>query len=198
VVRSEPASSADEAVAAARRVCYPVALKTVGVEHKSDVGGVILDLADEAALRVAYADMAARLGPDVSIDAMVSSGIEVSVGFVRDPAFGALLVVAAGGVLVELLDDRAVACPPVSRTGALRLLDGMRMRPMLDGWRGAPAVDLAALIDVIVGFSDLATELGDVLDAVEANPVIVSADGVVAVDVLAVQRLERPEPQKIE
>jgi acyl-CoA synthetase (NDP forming) len=197
-VRSEPASSTDEAVAAARRVGYPVALKTVGVEHKSDVGGVVLDLADEAGLRVAYADMAARLGPDVSIDAMVSSGIEVSVGFVRDPAFGALLVVAAGGVLVELRDDRAVACPPVSRTGALRLLDGMRMRPMLDGWRAAPAVDLAALIEVIVGFSDLATELGDALDAVEANPVIVSADGAVAVDVLVVPRPETPEPQKIE
>jgi hypothetical protein len=86
----------------------------------------------------------------------------------------------------------------VSRTGALRLLDGMRMRPMLDGWRAAPAVDLAALIEVIVGFSDLATELGDALDAVEANPVIVSADGAVAVDVLVVPRPERPEPQKIE
>ena len=115
---------------------------------------------------------------------MVEDGVEISVGVVRDEGFGALVVVAAGGTLVELLADRVVACPPVSHLTALRLLDGLRIRPLLDGWRGGPAADIDALADVIVRFSDLAIELGDVLDAVEANPVIASPHGVVAVDAL--------------
>jgi acetate---CoA ligase (ADP-forming) len=119
---------------------------------------------------------------------MIADGVEISVGVVRDPAFGPLLVVAAGGTLVELLDDRAVALPPLSRAGAQRLLDRMRIRALLAGWRGAAPVDMTAVADVVVAFSTLATELGDALDAVEANPVIASADGVVAVDALLVVR----------
>jgi len=107
---------------------------------------------------------------------------------VRDDAFGPLVVVAAGGTLVELLADRAVACPPVSRAMARRLLDGLRVGPLLTGWRGAPAVDIEGLVDVVVRFSELATELGDVLDAVEANPVVASSHGVVAVDALVIAR----------
>jgi len=119
---------------------------------------------------------------------MAAKGVEVSVGFVRDDAFGPLVVVAAGGTLVELLGDRVVACPPVSQAGALALLDRLRIRPVLAGWRGAPAVDIDALAGVIVAFSEMAIELGDVLDAVEANPVIASPRGVIAVDALAQAR----------
>jgi hypothetical protein len=124
---------------------------------------------------------------------MIPVGTEVSVGVVRDATFGPLVVVAAGGVLVELLADRALAGPPVSRAGALRLLDALRIRPLLDGWRGAPAADVAALTEVIVGFSRLATELGDALEAVEANPVIASASGAIAVDVLVIPRTQKIE-----
>ena len=184
VVESRCADSIETLLAAAEAVGYPVALKTTTALHKSDVGGVVLGLADEAALSVAYTTMAGSLGSAVSVQQMVDDGVELSVGFVRDHAFGPLVVVAAGGTLVELLADRAVACPPVSHAMALRLLDGLRIRPLLAGWRGAPAVDLDALADVIVRFSDLAIELGDVLDAVEANPVIASPHGVVAVDAL--------------
>ena len=119
--------------------------------------------------------MAHSLGPAVTVEPMVAAGVEVSVGIVCDPAFGPLLVVAAGGTLVELLADRVVACPPMSHEGAMRLLDGLRIRPLLAGWRGAPAVDIDALAGVIVAFSQMAIEIGDVLDAVEANPVIASA-----------------------
>jgi hypothetical protein len=132
--------------------------------------------------------MAESLGPAVSVQAMAADGIEISVGFVRDDAFGSLVVVAAGGTLVELLADRAVACPPISHAGAMRLLDRLRVRQLLAGWRGAPAVDVSPLADVVVRFSQMAIELGDVLDAVEANPVVVSADGVVAVDALVIVR----------
>ncbi len=188
VVASLPAGSVGEALVAADTLGYPVALKTAGALHKSDIGGVVLGLIDEGALSAAYAAMADSLGPAVTVEPMIPSGVEVSVGFVRDDSFGPLVVVAAGGTLVELLADRTVACPPVSHAGALRLLDGLRIRPLVAGWRGAPAVDIDALADVIVRFSEMATELGDVFDAVEANPVIASPYGVVAVDALVQPR----------
>jgi acyl-CoA synthetase (NDP forming) len=186
VVDLRTASSANDAVDAADAIGYPVALKTVGAEHKSDVGGVVLDIADAAALRVAYTAMADALGSAVTVEPMVAAGLEISVGIVRDPGFGPLLIVAAGGTLVELLADRVVACPPVTHAGARDLLGGLRIRPLLDGWRGQPAVDIDALADVIVGFSQMAVELGDLVDAVEANPVIASPHGVVAVDALLI------------
>ena len=186
VVDIRTAGSVGEAVAAADTVGYPVALKTVGALHKSDVGGVVLDIADADALRSAYATMADALGPAVTVEPMVAAGVEISVGIVRDPGFGPLLIVAAGGTLVELLADRVVAIPPVSHAGARGMLDGLRIRPLLDGWRGQPAVDIDALARVIVAFSQKAMEIGDVVDAVEANPVIVSPHGAVAVDVLLI------------
>ena len=188
VARSRAAHDLTEALAAADDVGYPVALKTLGAEHKSDVGGVVLGIADGAALQEAYLRMTEVLGPDVSIDAMAAPGVEISVGVVRDDNFGPLVIVAAGGTLVELLADRAVACPPVTRQTAIDMLRSLRTGPLLAGWRGAPPVDLEALADVVVGFSTLATELGERLDAVEANPVIAAPGGAVAVDALVVPR----------
>lgn len=188
VVDSRTARTMDEALSAADEVGYPVALKTVGAEHKSDVGGVLLGVTDPAGLRAGYARMSTTLGPGVTVSAMAAAGVEISVGFVRDEVFGPLVVVAAGGTMVELLADRVVACPPVSRAGALRLVGRLRIRRVLEGWRGAPPCDLDALASVIVGVSELATELSEVLDAVEANPVIASPGGVVAVDALVIPR----------
>ncbi|MCV7421097.1 acetate--CoA ligase family protein [Mycobacterium yunnanensis] len=188
IARPVVAHDEHRAVAAADAAGYPVVLKTVAAQHKSDVGGVVLGLADASAVRSAYADLAHRLGPSVTVQPMVPAGVEVSVGVVRDAVFGPLVVVAAGGTLVELVADRALACPPVSWGGALRMLGTLRIRPLLDGWRGAAAADVSALADVIVGFSALATELGDSIEAVEANPVIVSPTGAIAVDALVVQR----------
>jgi acetate---CoA ligase (ADP-forming) len=188
VVQPRAAHSVGDVLTAADAIGYPIALKTAGALHKSDVGGVVLDLADGAALRLAYTAMAQSLGPAVTLQPMVADGVEVSLGFVRDDAFGPLVIVAAGGTLVELLADRAVACPPVTRHGALRLLESLRIWPLLGGWRGQPGVDVDALADVVVRFSELAAELGDVFDAVEANPVIASVDGVVAVDALVIMR----------
>ncbi|MCX2933013.1 acetate--CoA ligase family protein [Mycobacterium sp. CVI_P3] len=188
VTRSCPAHDVTAALAAAVTVGYPVALKTLGAAHKSDVAGVVLDITDPGSLRRAYEDMAGRLGSDVSIDAMAPAGVEISLGAVRDDNFGPLVVVAAGGTLVELLADRAVAYPPISRETALALLRSLRTAPLLAGWRGAPPVDMDALADVVVGFSQLAIELGEHIEAVEANPVIASATGVVAVDALVIPR----------
>ncbi|MGE0215501.1 acetate--CoA ligase family protein [Mycolicibacterium sp.] len=188
VVPTRTAADAAGALAAAAALGYPVALKTLGAEHKSDVGGVILGIADEDGLRRAYQQIS-TLGPAVSVSAMAQPGVEVSVGFVRDAVFGPLVVVAAGGTLVELLADRAIACAPLSPRAARDLLASLRIRPLLDGWRGAPAADVDALVDVIVAMGRLAADLAEHYDAVEANPVIVSPHGAVAVDVLAVQKM---------
>ncbi|BBZ77417.1 acetyl-CoA synthetase [Mycolicibacterium anyangense] len=193
VARSRVAQDIDGALAAAEAVGYPVALKTLGAAHKSDVGGVVLNLGTPEALHQAYLRMAEALGPGVSIDAMVPAGVEISVGVVRDANFGPLVIVAAGGTLVELLADRAVALPPVTRESATALLGSLRTAALLAGWRGAPPVDIDALADAVVGFSRLAIELGEHLDAVEANPVIASPSGAVAVDALVVPR-SSPRP----
>jgi acetate---CoA ligase (ADP-forming) len=192
-VESRAAGSLDEALSAAAALGYPVVLKTRGVLHKTEVGGVVLGLADAAALTQAYAAMAERLGPAVAVEPMVEQGVEISIGYVRDDAFGPLVVMAAGGTLVELMADRAVACPPLSRAGARRLLDGLRVAPLLAGWRGAPAVDIEALTDVVVRISAMAVDHGDAFDAVEANPVIASPRGVVAVDALVIARTQKIE-----
>jgi acetate---CoA ligase (ADP-forming) len=182
------AHSVDEALLAATDVGYPVALKTLGAEHKSDVGGVVLGITGADALRTEYATLASRLGPAVTLQPMAPEGVEVSIGLVRDESFGPLLVIAAGGTLVELLADRVLVVPPVSHARASRLLDGLRLRGLLEGWRGGPPADVGALADVIVAFSQMAVEIGDVVDAVEANPVIASPHGVVAVDALVLAR----------
>jgi len=96
--------------------------------------------------------------------------------------------VAAGGVLVEVLHDRALAVPPLDRPRARALLDRLRARPLLDGVRGAAAVDLDAVCDAIVGLSVLAVELGEDLDAVDVNPIVCTPKGVLAVDALVVPR----------
>ena len=188
VAEARAASSADEAVAAAAEIGFPVVLKTAapGVQHKSDVGGVKVGLADAEAVRAAYEVVAGRLGPQVAVGAMAPAGIEVALGIVRDPTFGPLVLVAAGGILVELLHDRALAFPPLDEAGARRLVDRLKIRPLLDGVRGAEPGDVDALIRAISRLSVLAADLGDLLNALDVNPVIVSSKGCIAVDALVI------------
>ncbi len=187
-VRARRAATAAEALDAARALGYPVVLKTddPGLRHKSDAGGVVTGLADPAALTAAYDDLAARLGPRVLVSETAAPGVELSLGLVRDPALGPLIVVAAGGVLVELLADHAVALPPLDQAGALRLLTRVRAARLLDGVRGAPPAGRDAVAAAIVALSTLARELGDHLDALDINPLICAPTGPVAVDALAI------------
>ena len=190
VVDARPAASEDEAVAAADGLGYPVALKTAGpgVTHKSDVGGVKLGLVDAAAVRTAYVDLAGRIGPGVVVAPMAPAGVEVALGVVRDPQFGPLVLVAAGGILVELLHDRVLALPPLDDRRARDLIDRLKSRPLLDGVRGAPASDVGSLAAAVVRLSLLAVDLGDRIDALDVNPLIVARDGGVAVDALVEPR----------
>lgn len=186
VIEAHAASTAEEAVAAARSVGFPVVVKTAsaGVHHKSDVGGVHVGLADVAAVQIAYDDMVGRLGPQVVVEAMAADGFEVALGVVRDPTFGPLVLVAAGGILVEVLHDRALAFPPLGDAGARRLVDRLRVRRLLDGVRGAAPSDVDSLVHAVTRLSVLAAELGDLIAALDVNPVIVSPNGCVAVDAL--------------
>ena len=185
-VAAEAALSLDDALAAAGKVGYPVALKTgmPDVSHKSDVGGVHLGLENGKAVKRAYLDLTERLGPVVTVAAMAPPGVEIHLGVVRDAQFGPLVLVAAGGVLVEVLRDRRLALPPLDDGRARRLVDGLRVRPLLDGVRGQPPADVDALVNAIVGLSWLAHDLGDRLEAFDVNPVICGPEGCVAVDAL--------------
>ena len=190
VVQARRAATAAEALDAAATLGYPVVLKTndPAITHKSDVGGVLTGLTDPAALTVAYEQLAARLGPDVLVSQTAPPGVELSLGLVRDPALGPLIVVAAGGVLVELLADHAVALPPVDQAGAHRLLGRVRAARLLDGVRGAPPGDRDAVAGAIAALSTLALELGDALGVLDINPLICGSAGAVAVDALAIAR----------
>ncbi len=193
-VRAQAAASRAAAIAAAQALGYPVVLKTdePGVAHKSDVGGVVLGLAGTAAVGAAYDRLAATLGPRVLVCETAAPGVELALGLTRDPALGPLLVVGAGGVLVEVLADRVVALPPVDHAGALRLLGRLRAAALLAGVRGQPPADPGAIARAITGLSALATELGDALDALDINPLICGPAGAVAVDALAVRRADTP------
>ncbi|HEY6377632.1 MAG TPA: acetate--CoA ligase family protein, partial [Candidatus Dormibacteraeota bacterium] len=187
-VACRQAESVAGALAAAVSIGWPVALKTAapGVLHKSDAGGVRLALDDEAGLRAAYADIAARLGPRVVVAAMAPAGVELALGIVRDAQFGPLVVVAAGGLLVEAIADRRVVMPPVDRAQARALVDRLAVRRLLDGYRGQPAADLDAVADAVVSLAELAIELGESLDALDINPLIAGPDGCLAVDALVI------------
>jgi acyl-CoA synthetase (NDP forming) len=193
-VAAQAASDVAGALAAATSIGYPVVLKTdqPAIAHKSDVGGVLLGLADPAALTTGYADLAARLGPRVLVSETAPPGPELALGITRDPSLGPLIVVGAGGVLVELLADRAVALPPVDDRVARELIDSLRVRPLLAGARGMPPVALGPIIQAITGLSQLAYELGDDLAALDVNPLICGPAGAVAVDALAILQ---PSPE---
>ena len=158
------------------------------VAHKSDVGGVVLGLADAAAVATAYGDLAERLSPRVLVAATAPAGVELALGVVRDPQLGPLVVVGAGGVLVEVLHDRAVGLPPVDGDAASRMIDRLVVRELLGGVRGAPAADLGAVADAVVALSCLASELGDHLDALDVNPLRCGPYGALALDALVERR----------
>jgi hypothetical protein len=187
---SMPAANASEAVAAAERLGFPVVLKTAapGVLHKSDLDGVRLGLRDNDAVKRAYDDIANRLGPYALVQRMAGKGVELALGMITDPQFGAMVMVGAGGVLVEFARDRVFALAPFDAAEARRLIDRLRIRPLLDGVRGAPAADIAALADAVARFSVLAGALGPHLDAIDVNPLIAGPNGPIAVDAVIVAR----------
>ncbi|HUK64098.1 MAG TPA: acetate--CoA ligase family protein, partial [Dongiaceae bacterium] len=180
------AGTADEAAAAARACGYPVALKLVSekVTHKSDVGGVVLGLRDDAAVREAFATIERNLErhgqraamEGVLVQPMVEGGIEVIVGITRDPSFGPLVMFGLGGVQVELLKDVVFRVTPLTDLDARQMVRGVRGAPLLEGYRGAPPGDVPALEEVLLRLSQLAGDHAAIVE-MDLNPLRVMTPG---------------------
>ena len=179
---------ADDVQAAAARFAGPYVVKAGWLEHKSDLGGVVVGLPDADSAALALAEMTGRLGDgDYVLEQMdrTPDGVELIVGARRDPAFGPVVLVGLGGVEAELYRDVQLALAPVSTTEARRMLGGLRAFPLLQGWRGKPPVDLEAAADAVVAVSRLVAETPEVSEC-EVNPLRVTPHGAVALDALVV------------
>ncbi len=194
---SSPIEAHDEAsVVAAGVVCdYPLVLKTAkpGLIHKSDQAGVVVGIADEDQLLQMYRLMRKRLGDAVLISAVADVGVEMILGVKRDPQFGPVVIMGFGGVLAETLLDVQFALPPFSAAHARRCVDRMKLRPLLDSLRGAPAVSIDSFCRLAEQFSIAVDALRDVVSELDVNPVIVSVNSATAVDALVVGRDLRAE-----
>jgi acyl-CoA synthetase (NDP forming) len=178
------------AVCAVEDLEPPYVLKADWIAHKSEAGAVVLGLRTAEEVWTAHASMLARLGEGrYVVEEMDTrpSVVEMIVGARRDPAFGPVVVVGAGGVRTELLQDTALELAPVDASTALAMVRRLRCAPLLDGWRGSSGVDIGALVDVIVRVSSLIASRPDIAE-IELNPVRAGASGALAVDALVVPR----------
>jgi hypothetical protein len=180
------AESWQELSAAVAGFDRPLVLKTAapGIAHKSDRDGVRVGIDDLAGLESAYRDLASRLGPRVLAMPMVASGVEVALGMKNDAQYGPLVIVGCGGVLIELLADRAFRLAPVDASEAAAMIDETRLARLLAGVRGRQATDRVALEALVVRFSALAREFADCIAEIDLNPVIVGREGCSIVDAL--------------
>ncbi len=193
VAKTLAADSADEAVRIAGELGYPVVLKinSPDITHKSDVGGVLLNLRDAQAVSAAYQQIvngAARLRPQARITGVVvepmvvrPNGRELMIGVIRDPVFGPAIAFGAGGVTVEVLRDRAVALPPLNAYLVAELVRGTRVSKLLGAFRKMPPVDSAALESVLLRVSEMVCELPWIVE-LDINPLIVDESGAMVVD----------------
>jgi acetyltransferase len=187
------ARSDNEAMMIATQLGFPVVLKidSPDISHKSDVNGVALNVTNAAGVRETYLSMiqsVAKLMPTakingVTIQKMAPSkrGREVQIGVVTDDPFGPVIAFGAGGIARELIGDRAIELPPLNQYLARRLIERTRVAETLAEWRGAPAVDLEALENVLLRVSEMVCELPQ-LREIDINPIIVNESGTVAVD----------------
>jgi acyl-CoA synthetase (NDP forming)/GNAT superfamily N-acetyltransferase len=198
VLPTPGAASAEEAAAVAESVGFPVVLKARSGDlvHKTDVGGVALGLDSREAVRAAYEAMAARLGPQMDgavIQPTAPWGIEAIAGLASDPDFGPVVMVGLGGVLTDLLGDRAFAVPPLEPGVADAMVASLRAAPLLDGYRGAAKVDRQALVAVLERIAHVAEEVPELVE-LDLNPILVSPAGALAVDCKARLAPRQPGP----
>ncbi|MDB5776154.1 MAG: putative acetyl-CoA synthetase [Herbaspirillum sp.] len=196
------ANSAAEAVEAADAIGYPVVLKVVssGILHKSDVGGVAVNLQSPQDVRLAYKrilDNLAQHGVTSPIEGMlvgrhVGGGLELVLGLHRDPEMGLVVMVGSGGVLLELIKDVAFAAPPLTPDKARDMLSRTRVSRLLQGYRGTKPRDVEAVVQALVALGRIAVDLGDVLESIDINPFVAldEGQGATALDALVIVRNE--------
>jgi acetyl coenzyme A synthetase (ADP forming)-like protein len=178
VVPEVTAATVDEAVAAAAELGYPVVLKTaVAGAHKTEVGGVALDLRDEAAVHEA----GTRIGPPFLVQPLIRGGVELLVGAVEDPVFGPLVALGPGGTMAELIGAAAFRLAPLTDADATELIRGGKVARLLGGFRGAQPADTSAVTDLLLRVGCLVDDLPEIAE-LDLNPVIAGPDGCVAVD----------------
>ncbi|MGB7182869.1 MAG: acetate--CoA ligase family protein, partial [Burkholderiaceae bacterium] len=198
VAPSTLVGDAQTAVTAAQSIGYPVVMKIASADigHKSDIGGVQLNIRNDAGAKNAYQvllDNAATHRPDANIDGvlvspMISGGVEMILGINRDPVFGPVVLCGLGGIAAEALRDTAIRVAPVDKIQARQMIDELQGRSILDGLRGAPPADVDALVDAIVALSEFATNQRQYIASIDINPFVVMpmGQGGMALDALIV------------
>lgn len=200
VTREQLADCAEQAVAAARAIGYPVVLKIESpqITHKTDAGGVLLGLDDDDAVRTGFERIkssAAAYDPKARLDgvlvqAMAERGRELILGMTQDPQFGPVVAVGVGGIFVEVFKDVALGVPPLDQADVEGMLNRLRGKAILEGARGANPADVASVIDIVTRFARLCTDLADVVAEIDINPIIVydAGRGATIVDCLVVPK----------
>lgn len=195
VTQGEVARSEDDAVRIARTIGYPVVMKLVSaqISHKSDVGGVVLGVADDAsvrrhfhALQQAAGQVPGAVFEGALVQQQARADAEVLIGTKWDAQFGPMLMIGMGGTLVELLEDTALLPAGADAQAVRQAIQGLRLFPLLNGYRGKPKADLDALVNLAQRFGRMAVQLGARLPECEANPVMVHGDQIVVADARAV------------
>ena len=193
VTKPHLARTAQEAAEVAGRLGYPVVLKVHSpqITHKTDVGGVVLNLATDEAVRQAFdriVRMAREKRPDAQIlgttvQKMVTypNSFELILGTKKDPVFGAVIMVGMGGVAAEVFRDRALALPPLNESLARRALESLKSWPLLQGYRGKPGVNIDRLLEILMRFSYLVADYPEIKE-LDVNPLLVTSDDVLALD----------------
>jgi acetyltransferase len=187
------AATADDAVKVAEEKGYPVVMKIYSpdITHKSDVGGVILNLKDEEMVRAAYSSMIKMVSarqPDARIDGVTiqkmvdtKGAVELIVGIKKDPSFGTVMLVGMGGTTAELFKDSRLEFPPLNEKLVMQMLESLKIYPLLTGWRGDPAKNVSKLIEVLIRMSYLAADYPEIAE-LDINPLIVTETDVIALD----------------
>jgi acetyl-CoA synthetase (ADP-forming) len=184
-------NSIEEAESAANSIGYPIVLKIVSPDiiHKSDVGGVRIDIKDDQQLKEDYTSLfndvrekapSARI-VGVLVEKMVPKSVEVVVGMLRDPTFGPAVMFGLGGVLIEIMKDVIFRITPVSKEEAIDMIKKVKGYPLLSGFRGSKPLDIDAIADVICNVSRVSME-NPAIDQVDLNPVIIYEKGLSVVD----------------
>src|SRR5882672_8379506 len=198
--REVVAGNVEEALRAARDIGYPVVLKLVAAEvaHKSDIGGVMLGIRNDAELRSAYARLAQNLAkarPGATLDAVlvaqqVAGGVELVLGVQRDPEVGPVLMFGTGGVLLELYKDVSFGAVPLPAWQAKAMIERTAAGALLKGFRGAEACDEGSVLAALVALGRLAHDLGERIESIDINPLVAlpAGQGCAALDALVVLR----------
>ena len=193
IAATREALSADEAAAAAKEIGFPVVLKVLSpdITHKTDVGGIALDLPSEEAVRSAFdriLERAGRRAPGailrgVTVQPMIKAreGFELILGMKKDPTFGAVIMVGMGGIAAEIYGDRALGLPPLNERLARRMLESLVSWPLLEGYRGRPGVNLDHLIEILIRFSYLVADNPEIAE-LDVNPLLVTSENAIALD----------------